>query len=88
MNGEPLLAYMHEGASRLERFDRHGRSLGAVPLPTLGTSDGFVGLHDGTEAFFAFESFALAPEIRRLDLKSGKTERWQAVSAPIPLRFV
>jgi prolyl oligopeptidase len=78
-----LLAYLHDGATRLERFDRDGSSRGAVELPTLGTSDGFVGLADGTEAFFGFESFALAPEIRRLDLKSGASERWQAVNAPI-----
>jgi prolyl oligopeptidase len=78
-----LLAYLHDGSSRLERFGNDGRSRGAVELPTLGTSDGFVGVADGSEAFFAFESFALAPEIRRLDLHSGKTERWQAVSAPI-----
>jgi prolyl oligopeptidase len=78
-----LLAYLHDGATRLERFERGGSSRGPVELPTLGTSDGFTGVPDGSEAFFAFESFARAPEIRRLDLTSGKTQRWQAVSAPI-----
>jgi prolyl oligopeptidase len=78
-----LAAYLEGAASRLERFDRRGKSLGAVALPSLGASDGFSGMHDGKEAFFHFESFARPPEVRRIDLASGKVEVWERVEAPI-----
>jgi prolyl oligopeptidase len=82
--GSDLLAsYMHDAVSRLERFDRNGKSLGAIELPTLGTTDGWSGVDDGKEAFFDFESFAVPPEIRRLDLTTGKQEIWEKVSSPI-----
>lgn len=83
---ELLLSYQSGGISRLERFDANGRSRGQVELPTLGSSDGFSGLPDGTEAFYNFESFAVPPEIHRLDLKTSKTELWDAVEAEISTR--
>ncbi len=84
IGGELLVAYTHEVVSRLERFDRNGKSKGKVDLPTLGNSNGFAGLHDDTQAFFDFESFVTPPSIRRLDLASGKTEVWKEVKASIP----
>ena len=83
-----LVSYMHDAASRLERFDRAGKSLGAIELSTIGTNDGFSGVHDGDEAFFDFESFAVPPIITRLDLKTGKTSTWEQVPSPItPAEF-
>ncbi|HEY8945528.1 MAG TPA: hypothetical protein VIM73_14770, partial [Polyangiaceae bacterium] len=84
VGSELLVSYQSAGISRLERFDVEGRSRGAVGLPTLGTSDGFSGLPDGSEAFYNFESFAVPPEIHRLDLSTGKSELWEAVQAGIP----
>jgi prolyl oligopeptidase len=49
----------------------------------LGSNDGFSELHDGDEVFFDFESFALPPSVRRIDLGSGKTEVWQEVQSSI-----
>jgi prolyl oligopeptidase len=84
VGSELLVSYQSAGISRLERFDVDGRSRGAVALPTLGTSDGFSGLPDGSEAFYNFESFAVPPELHRIDLSTGKTELWEAVKAGIP----
>ena len=84
IGGELLVAYTHEVVSRLERFDLKGKSLGAVALPTLGTSNGFAGLHDDKQAFFDFESFVTPPSVRRLDLKTGVVSVWREVSANIP----
>jgi prolyl oligopeptidase len=78
-----LVSYMHDAASRLERFDLSGKSLGAIELSTIGTSDGFSGVHDGGEAFFDFESFAVPPIIRRIDLKNGQVTTWEQVDSPI-----
>lgn len=78
-----LVSYQQGGISRLERFDIHGKSRGPIPLPTLGTSDGFSGLSDGSEAFYNFESFAVPPTIHRLDLTSSTSELWESISAPL-----
>jgi prolyl oligopeptidase len=83
IGGQILIGYLRAGVSRLERFDQNGKSLGAVTLPTLGSSDGFTGLHSGREAFFNFESFVRPISVYRLDLKTGKQSSWRSVGAPI-----
>jgi prolyl oligopeptidase len=83
IGGELLLSYLHRGSSRLERFNLEGRSRGAVPLPVLGANDGFSGLPREKIAFYSFESFAVPPTIRALDLSSGHDRPWQSVTAPI-----
>ena len=83
VGGELLVSYLHRGTSRLERFDFEGKSRGLIGLPVLGSSDGFSGLASHPVAFYAFESFAVPPTIRSLDLKSGADRVWQAVKAPI-----
>lgn len=79
-----LILYQSGGVSRLERFDTAGKSRGAIPLPTLGTCDGVSGLPDGDEVYYHFESFAVPPTIRRLNLKTSVSETWEAVRAAIP----
>jgi len=82
--GEDLVAtYLSDASSRIRQFSRTGESKGEIPLPTTGSSSGASGRWDGREAFFDFSSFAVAPTIFRLDLRSGKTEKWEAIEAPI-----
>lgn len=88
IGGQIFVSYLRQAVSRLERFDKTGKSLGEIELPTIGTNDSFSGLHDDKEAFFDFESFALPPSVRRLDLASGKVEVWQEVQAPIDAKDV
>jgi prolyl oligopeptidase len=83
IGGELVVSYLHAGISRLERFDRSGKSKGAIPLPVVGASDGFSGLADDKTMFYAFESFAVPPAVRALDLGTGSDRLWQAVAAPI-----
>jgi prolyl oligopeptidase len=83
IGGQILATYLDQAVSRLERFDLHGKSLGAIELPTLGTSDGFSGLEDSTEAFYNFESFAVAPRIQRIDLQTGTLSTWEKVEAAV-----
>ncbi len=83
IGGELVVSYLHAGISRLERFDKSGKSKGAIPLPVVGASDGFSGLSDDKTMFYAFESFAVPPAVRSLDLETGSDRLWQAVAAPI-----
>jgi prolyl oligopeptidase len=79
-----LVSYLRGARSRLERFDRAGRSLGPVELPRLGSSGGFSGAHDGAEAFFDFESLAQPRMIHRIDLTTGRVSDWASVESPFP----
>ncbi|MBI3821080.1 MAG: S9 family peptidase [Planctomycetes bacterium] len=82
--GDYLVAeYMHDATNELRVFDRNGKLVGNVNLPTLGTIAGITGEPDGTEVFYGFQSFAVAPTIYRLDLKTQKQEQWGRVETDI-----
>jgi prolyl oligopeptidase len=82
--GDSLIAeYMHDATNRLHWFDKSGKFQEEIKLPTLGTVAGLTGEPDGAELFFGFQSFAVAPSIYRLDLKTRKQELWGRVPTEI-----
>ena len=82
--GSDLLAtYLSDASSRLRRFSKTGKPKGEVELPTIGSTSGASGRWDGDEAFYDFSSFAVPPTVYRLDLKTGKSEKWEGIEAPI-----
>ena len=83
VGGQLLVAWQREGRSRLERFDLDGSRLGEVELPAPGTSNGFSGHHEATEAFYDFESFVHAPIVYRIDLGTGIAKPWQQVASSV-----
>lgn len=87
--GDTIVAtVLHKASSRLRLFDRSGRPLGEVKLPTLGTIAGLGGEPDGNEVFFGFQSFASPPCVYRVDLRTQKAELWQRVRSDVdPERF-
>ncbi len=82
--GSDLVAtYLSDASSRMRRLTGTGKLKGEVELPTIGSTSGASGRWDGDEAFYDFSSFAVAPTVYRLDLNSGKSEKWEAIDAPI-----
>jgi prolyl oligopeptidase len=82
--GPNLIAtYLADASSKVRIFAKTGEPKGEVALPTIGSTGGAGGRWDGDEAFYDFSSFAVAPTIYRLDLKTAKSEKWDAVEAPI-----
>jgi prolyl oligopeptidase len=75
--------YMHQASSRLRLFDRNGRPLKDLELPTLGTVAGLGGEWDGQELLFGFQSFTAAPTVYRVDLQTRQTELWQKVQSDV-----
>ena len=78
--------YMEKASSRLRLFDRSGKLLQDVPLPTLGTLAGLGAEDDGDELLFGFQSFTRPQSVYRLDLKKpaeAKPELWGQVEADI-----
>jgi prolyl oligopeptidase len=78
-----IATYLADASSKVRIFSKSGEPKSEVALPTVGSTAGAAGRWDGDEAFYDFSSFALAPTIYRLDLKSAKSEKWDAVEAPI-----
>jgi prolyl oligopeptidase len=79
--GHTIVAtYMHDAASRLERFGLDGKSLGPIDLPSLGSAV-VSGAWDGDEAFVQFASYVVPPEVSRFDLRTQKMTPWDKVGA-------
>lgn len=78
-----LACYSRAAVSRLERFDQEGRSLGAVPLPGIGSTTGISGVFDSQEAIVDFETFTEPRSMHRVNLKSGEIEPWLRVQTGI-----
>ena len=78
--------YVEKASSRLRLFDKGGKLLQEVPLPTLGTVAGLGGEWEGDELLFGFQSFTQPQSIYRLDLKKpaeAKPELWGRVEADV-----
>lgn len=82
LKNEIVATYMHDAATRVERFGLDGRSKGAVELPTIGSA-GASGAHDGDEAFISFTSYVVPYQVYRLDLgaPAPKLAEWDRVGA-------
>lgn len=82
LKDEIVATYMHDAATRVERFGLDGKSKGPIALPGIGSA-GVAGMHDGTEVFISFTSYVVPFQVHRVDLeaKSPKLEMWDRVGA-------
>jgi prolyl oligopeptidase len=66
-----------------------GERVRDIPLPGLGTRQGLSGEPDEDVAYFGYSDFTSPPEIFRLEIGSGRTERWSRAEVPVdPSPFV
>lgn len=64
-------SYLHDASSRIEVFDRAGKSVRTVALPGLATVNGFNGEVGDPETFYSLVSYNRPATIYRYDLSSG-----------------
>ena len=80
VHNEFVAVYLHDAHHVIQRFDRPGNVLGAIPLPTLGSiydalpNRGFNGEREDDNLFYAFHSFVHPLTVYRFDFKTGRTE--------------
>ena len=79
--------YLHDAATRLQRFDLDGTPLGPIVLPTIGSAT-VRGRHDRTEAFVHFTSFVVPGEVLHVDLETGESTTWGRVGETLGLDHV
>jgi len=80
VGGRLLTSYLIDAKSEIRRFALDGTGDGVVALPGIGTAQGFGGVPDDAETFFAFTSFNMPPTIYRYDVADGVSTPWAAPS--------
>jgi prolyl oligopeptidase len=86
VGGHLAAGYLKNAASELKVLTLQGQPVGQLPLPTVGTSSGLVGLPDQDDAYFSFSSFTYPQEVYHTSLKAGaigKVDRFFKVALPI-----
>jgi prolyl oligopeptidase len=77
--GHQLIAqYLHDAHSVVRRYAPDGKAIGEIKLPGLGTTSGFSGRIDDAVTYYSYTDYTTAASIYRLELKTGRTERWRA----------
>jgi prolyl oligopeptidase len=68
-----LVSYLEDAKSRVRVFDLTGKPLGDVPLPGLGTANGFHGRRQDRETFYSFANFTTPATIFRYAVARGES---------------
>ena len=74
VGGRIIAEYMQDAWSLIQIFDTHGKRLGSVDLPGIGSAGGFNGRFDNPETFFSYQSYNTPSTINRLDVVTGEVE--------------
>lgn len=74
VHDEFIALYLHDAYHQLKRFDREGRLLGEIALPTLGSVVNLTGQRSDSEMFYAFCSFLYPVTVFRYDFQRGESE--------------
>ena len=81
--GKILVEYVRNATSQLRLFEANGKSVGDVPLPTLGSVSGTTGRWENGRVFLDFHSFNMPDTILSYDVKSEKLDTWQKSSVDV-----
>jgi len=79
VNHQFVVAYLRDAHHLLKVYDRTGRFVRELPLPTMGTIAGLSGRRQDSEMFLQFTSFLFPATIYRYDFT---TDRMQAFREP------
>jgi prolyl oligopeptidase len=66
--------YLKDARSVVRMFALDGKPMGELPLPGLGSVDGFGGKRTDTETFYRYDSYTTPATIYRYDFATGKSE--------------
>jgi len=68
-----IASYLKDAHSVVRLFDLSGKAAGEIPLPGLGSANGFTGKRKDTETFYSYVSFTEPPTVYRYDFKAGQS---------------
>lgn len=88
VGGHLICDYLRRASSALKVHALDGSLVREVELPEIGSLAGWGGEWDGEELFYGFVSFTTAPAVYRHLVRTGETELWDRIEAPVdPDRF-
>jgi prolyl oligopeptidase len=80
--GKLFVVHLRDVSSRVEMYEPDGKPCGEVRLPGIGGASVPEGPWGGHEAFYAYESFASPPQVRRIETPSGRQSVWSRIKVP------
>ena len=76
--GNVVVRYLIDAKSRVDLYSLEGKREGELKLPGVGTVAGLSGRNDTPELFYAFTSYLYPTTVFHYDMKTGKTQPFQA----------
>jgi prolyl oligopeptidase len=75
--GRIVVQYLEDVKSIVRVFDTHGRPLGAIPLPGVGTVNGLSARNDTDDMFYSFTSPLVPATVYRYNVESRETKQFE-----------
>ena len=77
VGGRIVAKYVQDAHTIARVFSPDGVMMGQVPLPGMGTVQGFFGEGKETETFFSYTDYVTPPQIYRYDVAANKSRLWR-----------
>jgi prolyl oligopeptidase len=77
VGGRIVARYVIDAHSVAKVFTVDGQMVGQVPLPGLGSVEGFFGEGKETETFFSYTDYLTPPQVYRYDVTGNKSALWR-----------
>jgi prolyl oligopeptidase len=82
VGGRIIARYVEDAHDVARVYERDGRPVGAVPLPGLGTIEGFRGEGRQDETFFSYTDYLTPSRIFRFDVPANQASLWRDARGP------
>ncbi|HEV7716823.1 MAG TPA: prolyl oligopeptidase family serine peptidase, partial [Steroidobacteraceae bacterium] len=80
--GRVIARYVKDAHGLVRLYETDGRLVGEVPLPGMGTVDGFAGESRDTETFFSYTDYVTPTAIYHYDPRANKATAWRKPHIP------
>ena len=84
VGGRIVAKYVHDAHTVAKVFKVDGQLVGEVPLPGMGTVDGFTGEGKEPETFFTYTDYLTPSQVYRYDVATNKATLWRKSVVAIP----
>ncbi len=82
VGGRIIASYLKDAHSLVRLYETSGKAVGDVPLPGLGTTEGFAGESGDKETFFAYTDYVTPTSIYRYDPATNAVTEWRKPTIP------
>jgi len=83
VGGRFIASYVRGAHTVVRVYERDGRPAGEVPLPGLGSVEGFEGDGKDRESFFSYTDYVTPPQIYRYDVSTNTVSVWRKAHATL-----